>query len=77
MTPIEIFEYKQKWLPGHVVEVHSDLLEDCVQWCKSYCKKWEWSVVKYSGVYQHQFRFEHKNDSILFRSVIDERTEFK
>ena len=33
MTPQEIFEYKQRWRPGYVVDVHSDLDIQCKDWC--------------------------------------------
>lgn len=37
MTPQEITDYKRRWMPGIMVEVHSDLRNEA----KDYCKKLE------------------------------------
>lgn len=35
MTPLEIFEYKNKWMPGYKIEIHSDKLDAAIGWCKN------------------------------------------
>lgn len=57
MTPVEIFEYKQKWLPGYAVKIHSDLRRAAKDWCKQ-LDKTEWSHKEYTDVYQDTFYFE-------------------
>jgi len=59
MTPQEIFEYKQSWLPGHTVRLHSDVVDRGKTWCKRQCEKYEWSCTTWTNVYEHTFRFEN------------------
>lgn len=58
MTPVEVFEYKQRWKPGYSVAVHSDKEKACVSWCKQLGKH-EWDVSKWTDVYEHTFHFEN------------------
>lgn len=58
MTPQEIFEYKQRWMPmAYNVPLHSDLRSKGVNWCKQ-LEKHEWNHVKYTDVYEDSFYFE-------------------
>jgi len=59
MTPQEIFEYKQSWLPGHTVTLHSDVVDRGKTWCKRQCEKYEWSCTTWTGPYEHTFHFEN------------------
>jgi len=67
MTPQEIFEYKNAWKPGHVVDVHSDLHIQCKDWCRKNLNRWEWSMDTYTYVYAHTFYFELDEHAYQFR----------
>lgn len=58
MTPIEIFEYKQRWMPGYAVRIHSDLRSSAKDWCKK-LEKFEWNHNEYTNVYEDTFYFEN------------------
>jgi hypothetical protein len=65
MTPQEIFEYKINWRPGFSVDVHSDLVVQCKDWCRRNLNRWEWSMDTYTNVYSHTYFFEleeHANE---------------
>jgi hypothetical protein len=66
MTPLEIHEYKNRWMPGHSVEIHSDKRDSAVQWCKSNLEKHQWKCTKWSDVYSSRFDFEHEKDASKF-----------
>ena len=67
MTPQEIFEYKNAWKPGHVVDVHSDLHIQCKDWCRKNLNRWEWSMDTYTYVYAHTFYFELEESANQFK----------
>ena len=58
MTPIEIHEYKMKWLPGVQVAVHSDLRSEAKDWCKLWMNPIHWKHTKWTDVYEDTFHFE-------------------
>lgn len=58
MTPIEIFEYKNRWKPGYAVRLHSDLVIEGKNWCRRNCERHQWSMMDYTNVYEHTFHFE-------------------
>ena len=60
MTPVEIFEYKQKWMPGYSVRIHSDLRTQGKTWVKQLDKR-EWNHTKWTDVYEDTFHFENAN----------------
>lgn len=66
MTPQEIFEYKQKWLPGTSVIIHSDLRREAVDWCKQNFSKHQWHYGKYTDVYRDTFWFETQEHADQF-----------
>lgn len=66
MTPIEIFEYKQKWKPGYTVRLHSDLRSRGKEFCKIQMLKQQWDITEYTDVYEDTFTFEHKQDADNF-----------
>ena len=39
MTPQEIFEYKNRWKPGHTVQLHSDIVDRGKSWCKRHLEQ--------------------------------------
>lgn len=59
MTPQQIFEYKQSWLPGYTVRLHSDVVDRGKTWCKRQCEKYEWSCTTWTAPYEHTFHFEN------------------
>jgi len=73
MTPIEIFEYKQKWKPGYVVRLHSDLRRSATAYCKVQMLKHQWEMTKYSNVYEDTWMFENKLDANSFAAQWEER----
>ena len=72
MSPIEIFEYKQKWKPGYIVRLHSDLESAGKDWCKVQLHKQQWDMTKWTNVYEHTFHFEYKQDAKLFKERFKE-----
>ena len=60
MTPIEIAEYKQKWMSegGFAVTLHSDLRSEGIAWCKNWLNVIHRKHVQYTDVYEDTFFFE-------------------
>ena len=67
MLPIEIFEYKRKWLPGHSVKIHSDLRHRAKEWLKK-LEKHEWEYQEYTDNYEDTICFEDERTSQVFAS---------
>lgn len=59
MTPQEQFDYKQQWLPGHCVRLHSDIVDRGKTWCRRQCERHEWSMTQWTDSYEHTFHFEN------------------
>ena len=57
MTPVETFEYKQLWKPGHTVRLHSDVVDRGKTFCKRMCERHQWSVTTWTASYEHTFHF--------------------
>lgn len=68
MIPVEVFEYKQKWKPGHVVRLHSDLRSQGKDYCKVQMFKHQWDISEYTDVYEDTFYFEYKQDANAFKN---------
>lgn len=66
MTPQETVDYKNRWRPGHLVEVHSDMHTDCVYWCRKMFPQQCWSSKKYTDVYSSSYYFENECDAAQF-----------
>jgi len=66
LTPIEIFEYKQKWKPGYTVRLHSDLRSRGKEFCKIQMLKQQWDITEYTDVYEDTFMFEHNQYAYNF-----------
>lgn len=66
MLPLEIFEHKRRWMPGFVVDIHSDFRSQATAWCKANVPKQSWNVVEYTEVYGDTWFFEHLEDSDKF-----------
>lgn len=74
MTPLEKFEYKNKWLQtgGHSCTLHSDLEHQALQWCKQNVRPEKFSRKSY-WPYQITWSFELKEDLEAFMLVFDSR----
>jgi hypothetical protein len=70
MTPIEIHEYKLKWLPGYTVAIHSDNTDKGKTWCRRNLSRHEWSMTSWTNVYEHTFCFEKEKDATTFASIM-------
>jgi hypothetical protein len=68
MTPIEIFEYKNRWKPGYSVRLHSDLVIEGKNWCRRNCERHQWSMTDYTNVYEHTFHFELEDQGKEFET---------
>ena len=73
MTPIEIFEYKQRWKPGDVDKLHSDLRSEAKNYCKIQMFKHQWDVSEYTNSYEDTWVFENRLDAASFVAQWDER----
>ena len=73
MTPIEIFEYKNKWKPGYTVRLHSDLESAGKEYCKIQMHKQQWDITKWTNVYEHTYHFEYKQDADSFVAHFDKK----
>ena len=68
MTPIETFEYKQKWKPGYIVRLHSDLRMQGKDYCKIQMMKHQWDIQEFTDVYEDTYLFENRID--LYRIIV-------
>jgi len=69
MTPVQIFEYKQKWLStgdALSVQYHSDWRGQAIDFCKSNFEKYQWYHSKFTGVYEDTMYFEQAGHHELF-----------
>lgn len=79
MTPVEQFEFKQKWKPGYQVKLHSDLADRGKTWCRRNIESHRWSFTAWTDVYEHTFHFQwlakaeefEKNFSEYAKLVVD------
>lgn len=69
-TPQEIFEYKQSWLPGISVPIHSDLDVQGKTWCRKNLQRYQWSVTTWTAPYEHTFHFENQDAADSFAQSI-------
>jgi len=71
MTPLEIFEYKQRWRRdggGYSVRLHSDLGLQGKDFCKTMMAKHQWDMSGWTDVYEHTFHFESTQDAKMFKN---------
>ena len=73
MTPQEIFEYKQRWMPGYSVRLHSDLRSQAKDYCKIQLMAHQWKYHEYTDVYEDTFYFEHRIDAQSFEAHWDKK----
>ena len=77
MTPLEISEYKQRWMARgtcYPVRLHSDLADKGKTWCRKNLERHQWSVTIWTDVYEHTFFFEYKHDADEFTTQWPEYT---
>ena len=67
MIPIEIFEYKQNWLPGYCVSIHSDLRSRAKSWLKK-LEQHEYQYKEFTDNYEDTICFENQRISQEFAS---------
>jgi len=74
ITPIEIDEYKTKWLKNaHFVTVNEDLDIEGKTWCRKNVERQRWSFSKYTDVYEHTFYFEDADTAQAFKEWLKNR----
>jgi hypothetical protein len=63
MTPQEIDDYKRKWRMGSYFlhHTHTDVRNDCVEWCKENCETQEWDIKYFTDIYGDTIRFESES----------------
>lgn len=67
MTPVEIFEYKNKWKPGFTVRLHSDLRLQGKDYCRKQLQNYQWAFKIYTNVYEDTFYFEAEKEAAAFK----------
>lgn len=60
MTPQEITDYKRRWMPGIMVEVHSDLRTSAKDYCKQ-LDKHRYHIKENTEPYKDVYCFENDN----------------
>lgn len=73
MTPVEILEYKNKWMSSGVnnpVTLHSDRRRTAKDWCKINLEKCKWSYSQFTDVYEDTAYFEDEEDAKLFSTFL-------
>jgi|TARA_R110002153_G_C13004815_1_gene465555 hypothetical protein len=68
MTPLEIADYKMRWMRDnpHSVRLHSDLTDKGKTWCRRHLERHQWKMNTWTNVYEHTFYFESKEQANLF-----------
>lgn len=77
LTPNQIFDHKNKWKPrGYEARLHSDYRRQAIHYCKTNMQQHQWSVDKFSGVYEDTFHFEWKPDMKAFERYFQNNVDF-
>ena len=67
MSPQEITDYKRGWrLNAYLVELHTDLRRDGIDYCKQYIEAHRWNHKRWGDVYYDTFYFQHEEDAKRF-----------
>ena len=71
-TPLEIAEYKQRWMMrgGYPVSLHSDLDWKGKTWCRKNIERHQWSFSPWTDVYEHTFWFEDESNAEQFNNEV-------
>jgi hypothetical protein len=72
MTPLEISQYKQRWMMrgATYVCVNEDLDIKGKDWCRKNLERTQWSFSRYTNIYQHTFWFEDLESALEFNKAI-------
>lgn len=72
MLPLEIVDYKTKWLKKcvNIVKIDEDFEFDAKQWCKTNLLQYQWDFTKYTDVYEHSIYFETNEMKTKFEGFI-------
>jgi hypothetical protein len=75
MTPIEIFEYKLKWLKesNNVVSFDEFIEYEVKNWCRKNLKQHQWHFTSYTDIYEHSVNFETEGMKEALEQYIEER----
>lgn len=71
MTPLEIVDYKNGWMPGTSVTVHSDKLSLAREWCTQF-ERQTYHMTRWTNVYEHTFHFENDKVANEFNKEFNE-----
>lgn len=73
MTPLEIFEYKRRWMQttDFSVEVNEDFDFTGKHWCKENLEQHQWHFIRFSDMYAHMFCFERQEDMDRFEKFYE------
>ena len=68
MTPQEIDDHKRRWRMGSYFQynTHSDLRNDCIEWCKENCETHQWDMKIFTDIYGDTVRFELEGHFVEF-----------
>ena len=80
MTPLEIAEYKQRWMStgnNTPVRLHSDLDTEGKTWCRRQLERHQWSLTAWTNNYEHTFYFELEEHATKFEQQWPEYTNWK
>lgn len=78
MTPVEIFEYKSKWMRAgnnNPVPFHSDYRTYVNDWCKENLHKTQYLHSRFTNIYEDTMYFEFKKDAELFSNYLKKLTK--
>lgn len=77
-TSEEVSAYKEKWEPGYVVQLASNMDVKGKDWCRRHLERWQWGMIAFADANHHEFMFEHEPDAIKFAedfsSVVADKT---
>ena len=69
MSPVEIFEYKQRWMSSgrnNPITIHSDYRSRAKEWCRTQLNRPCWVYSEHTDVYEDTIYFEYPQDQNNF-----------
>lgn len=70
MKPLDIAQYRAKWLPGTKVNVDDGLRNKAEKWCKENLDPWQWKLSKQTDWDINSYSFENSDDAYKFREDV-------
>ena len=62
MTPQDLFEYKNSWMPGHRAQIDMDSHEAAKNWCRRNLERHQWSFRRHTRMDDsHTVHFESED----------------